>query len=334
MAIADWSQLHGDFFSGCRVLVTGGAGFIGSHLCEALIELGADVVVIDDLSLGKESNLKEIDSGPGQITFVSSSILDRPALIDCVRGSRFVFHQAGLPSVPRSILDPVQFTEVNVTGTVNVLVEAQRAKVQRVIYAASSSAYGDCPTSPKLEKMLPAPKSPYAANKVAGEHLMRAFACCYDMDTVSLRYFNIFGPRQTTGDYSGVIAIFARQLINGQSATLNGEGYSRDFTFVDNVVQANLLSARSDRPLDGEVINVACGSSVTIKQLALKMGELLCRTDLPPRQGPDRPGDVKHSLADVSRARSLIDYEPIVYFSTGLRATVEWYQQARPWITP
>lgn len=332
-AIADWQPLHGDDYKAHRVLVTGAAGFIGSHLCEALVTLGAHVVALDDLSSGARANLEaagRLAQDRGGLEFVEGSILDVSTLARCTEGCFLVFHQAALASVPRSIEQPVPFSQVNVTGTLNVLEAARQAKVKRVIFAASSSAYGDSPVLPKVETMVPRPKSPYAANKLAGEYLMLAYADCYDLDTVSLRYFNIFGPRQTTNEYSGVIAIFARQLMNGQPVTIFGEGCSRDFTYVDNVVHANLLAGRSQRPVGGEVINVACGGRVTIRELALKMAELLGITGLEPIQRPPRPGDVEHSLADVACGRDAIGYQPIVGFEIGLKATVDWYRNARP----
>ena len=325
--MTNWQELHADHFEGVPTLVTGGAGFIGSHLCEGLVKLGARVMALDDLSAGKRENLESLSHiGPGNLEFVEGSILDETALGRAMQGRRFVFHQGALPSVPLSIQAPRRFHEVNVTGTQIVLDTAVKCGVQRVMFAASSSAYGDSKTLPKLETMTPLPKSPYAANKLAGEHLMRAYASCFDLDTAVLRYFNIFGPRQNANsEYSGVIALFAKILINDGRPMIHGDGdQSRDFTFIDNVVHANLLAARCTKPLGGEVVNVACGRAVTINELATKMARALDKRQKV-EHGPPRAGDVKHSLADLTRVRALIDYQPIVDFERGLEQTMDWY---------
>lgn len=327
----DWLGLHGDFFKGVRVLVTGGAGFIGSHLSEVLLGLGASVVVLDDLSGGDRANLEPFRAGVGdRLRFVEGSILDQAALAQCTRGCRYVFHQAALGSVPRSVAEPRLFNDVNITGTLNVLEAARAEKVRRVMFAASSSAYGDSETLPKIEHMPPLPKSPYAATKLACEHYLRAYAHSYGLDTVSLRYFNIFGPRQNANSaYAAVIAAFAKALLAGRPPVIFGDGdQSRDFTFVNNTVHANLLAARCDKPLWGEVVNVACGRRVDVNELARVMAQLLGRPDLAAVHEPERAGDVKHSLADLSRARAVLGYQPIVDFQAGLAATVAWYQSA------
>ncbi len=326
-----WQELYADFFQNQRCLITGGAGFIGSHLAEALLTLGAQVVVLDDLSGGEKGNLQFYfnDPGryPGTLEFVESSILEIPTLEGAVKDCRFVFHQAAIPSVPRSIEHPRLFHDVNVTGTLNVLEAARQNGVQRITFAASSSAYGDSPTLPKVESMPPRCKSPYAANKLAGEQMLRAYADSYDIDAASLRYFNIFGPRQNANSvYSGVIAILCTRLIGGLPVTVHGEEFSRDFTYVANAVHANLLAARNETPLNGEVINVACGIRVTILELAQTIASLLGREDLEPAVGPARAGDVKDSLADLNLAKELLGYEPIVGFEQGLKATLDWYQ--------
>ncbi|MAX26087.1 MAG: LPS biosynthesis protein WbpP [Phycisphaeraceae bacterium] len=329
---ANWQALHGDFFSNQKALITGGTGFIGSHIAEALVTLGADVTILDNLSGSEKGNLNfyfdDPSKYPGKLEFVQGSILDQDTLQKVTNDRAFVFHQAAIPSVPRSIEMPVEFHNNNVTGTLNVLEAARAGGVKRVTFAASSSAYGDSPTMPKIENMPPLPKSPYAANKLAGETMMRAYANCYDLDAASLRYFNIFGPRQNANSvYSGVIAIFCTRLIQGQTVTVNGEDVSRDFTFVANAVHANLLAMRSDKPINGEVINVACGVKITIEQLARTIARMLGREDLEPVFGPPRAGDVKESLAGLERAREVLGYEPIVDFDEGLQVTLDWYKQ-------
>jgi len=336
---ADFSSL-----ADCVVLVTGGAGFIGSHLAIRLHSIGAKVRVLDDLSAGGDPGVL-----PGGIEFIKGSILELPAVEKCMTGCRFVFHQAALGSVPRSVEQPRLFQEVNVTGTLNVLEAARKANVQRVMFAASSSAYGDIEKlrffgritdegrTSKVETMPVNPRSPYAANKVACEALMSAYAASYAIDlgndvhrpfdTVCLRYFNIFGPRQSPDNaYAAVIAAFAKALIRGQRPQIYGNGeQSRDFTYVDNVVLANLLAAREEKPLMGRVFNVACGQRVTVNELAREMAALLGRPELTPEYHPPRAGDVRHSRADLSLIRDRLGYRPIVDFRQGLAETVRWY---------
>ena len=319
----DWRQFHGAAFEGKRVLVTGGAGFIGSHLADALIALGAEVRVLDDLSSGRSENL------PQAATFIRCSITDE-GIADAFEGCDYVFHQAAMASVPLSVERPADFMRVNVTGTMNVLQASAKSKVKRVLFAASSSAYGESEILPKVETMPPQPLSPYAASKVAGEALMGAWANCYGVETASLRYFNIFGPRQTADSaYAAVIAAFAKAMLRGQRPTIFGDGeQSRDFTYVANAVHANLLAARCDKPLRGEIVNVACGQRVTLDDLARVMREAQGRADLSPIHQPPRAGDVRHSLADLTHIRQTLGYEPIVDFATGLRATLDWYKQS------
>ena len=327
----DWKQLHSSAFSQGKALVTGGAGFIGSHLTEALLTLGASVVVVDDLSGSSIDNLTPLLARfPGKLRFEQGSILDPSLLASAATGAQWVFHQAALGSVPRSVEQPELYTRVNVLGTLNVLQAARAAGAKRVMFAASSSAYGESPTLPKIEHMPTLSKSPYAATKVAGEALLSAYAGSYGLDTVSLRYFNIFGPRQNANSaYAAVIASFAKALLAGQRPVIFGDGsQSRDFTFVHNAVHANLLAARSAAPLNGDVINVACGSSVTVSQLAQQMAQLLGKPDLTAEHKPQRAGDVKHSLADLSRAKQRLGYAPIVGFDQGLQATTFWYRDS------
>ncbi|MBL4700751.1 MAG: NAD-dependent epimerase/dehydratase family protein [Phycisphaeraceae bacterium] len=328
----NWQEHYGDFFQNQKALITGGCGFIGSHIAQALVILGAHVTLIDNMSGCEKSNLDfyfdDPAKYPGKLELVEGSILDLDTLGQVTDGRRFVFHQAAIPSVPRSIEEPVTFHENNVNGTLNVLEAARAGGVERLTFAASSSAYGDSPTMPKIETMPPLPKSPYAANKLAGETMMRAYASSYDLDAASLRYFNIFGPRQNANSvYSGVIAVFCTRLIQGQKVTVNGEDFSRDFTFVANAVHANLLAMRSEKPINGEVINVACGVKITIAQLARTIAKLLGRDDLQPIIGPSRAGDVKESLAGLELAKQVLGYEPIVDFDSGLAQTLAWYQQ-------
>ncbi|MAE64809.1 MAG: LPS biosynthesis protein WbpP [Phycisphaeraceae bacterium] len=332
--MTDWKQLYGDELRRCPVLVTGGAGFIGSHLCDALVALGAEVTMLDDLSGGDPDNLAHhTSSGSSGLRFVEGSILDEDVLAASVKGRRFVFHQAALPSVPRSIEHPRLFHDVNVNGTVDVLEAARAAGVERVTFAASSSAYGDSEELPKVETITPTPCSPYAANKVCGEQMMRAWASSYGLDTISLRYFNIFGPRQNANSaYAGVIAAFAKAVLNGVAPVIYGDGLqSRDFTFVENVVHANLLAVRSGDRLGGNVINVGCGDRITVNRLAETMAEVAGGASPPPEHRPVRQGDVLHSLADLGQAEALIGYRPIVGFREGLEATVDWYRAEEPW---
>jgi nucleoside-diphosphate-sugar epimerase len=293
--------------------------------------LGAEVSVIDDLSGGSMANLQPLLDAHGErLTVDTSSILDDGALQRATAGARYVFHEAALGSVPRSLEQPDLYHRVNTGGTLAVLQAARQADVQRVVFAASSSAYGDTPTLPKVETMPPAPRSPYAASKVAGEAYLRAWAHGYGLSTASLRYFNIFGPRQSPDNaYAAVIAAFAKALHAGERPTIFGDGeQSRDFTFVANAVHANLLAARSDQPLAGEVFNVAIGRRLTVNQLAHDMARQMGRPDLHPRHEPERGGDVKHSLADLTAIRDSLGYEPIVDFDAGLEQTVRWYQQS------
>lgn len=318
-----WLNSHAGVFADRKVLITGGAGFIGSHLATALVSLGASVTVLDNLAAGKAENV------PAGARFIFGSLLDAPALAEAVTGAEFVFHQAALGSVPRSVEEPELYFEVNVNGTLALLRAAARAKVRRVMFAASSSAYGDTQELPKHEDMPPRPLSPYAASKVAGEALMRAFSNSYGLDTVSLRYFNIFGPRQSPfSAYAAVIAAFAQALLSGKHPQIYGDGsQSRDFTHVDNAVHANLLAAGYSKLLGGEILNVATGLRISVSQLATTMAALLDRADLTADHHPARVGDVLHSQASLLRIESVLKYTPVTHLDGGLSETLEWYRK-------
>jgi nucleoside-diphosphate-sugar epimerase len=306
-------------------LVTGIAGFIGSSLARALLARGENVRGIDNFATGHRSNLTEIVD---RIDFREADILDLAAMHQACAGVDFVLHQAAIPSVPKSVLDPLASNRANVDGTVNVLVAARDAKVKRVVYAASSSAYGDTPTLPKHEAMKPDPISPYAVAKLASEHYMISFYRCYGLETVCLRYFNIFGPRQDpSSPYSGVLAKFITQMLRGEQPSIFGDGeQSRDFTFIDNAVDANLLACKAAAEhAAGQVFNVATGRRVTLNE-TFKMLQELTPYQGQPKYGPGRSGDVKHSLADISKAASGLGYKPSVNFEEGLRRTVDWYR--------
>lgn len=309
-----------------RVLITGGAGFIGSHLVREALARGYEVRVIDNLSTGRLRNLFEVEQ---DIELVEGDIRDYALLQQLMYGVEVVFHQAALPSVPRSIEDPVTTTAVNVVGTTAVLKAAVDAGVRRVIYSASSSAYGNAPESKKAETLPPRPLSPYAVSKLAGEYMLQAFTNCYGLETVGLRYFNVFGERQDpTSQYSGVIAKFISLMLRGERPTINGDGtISRDFTYVQNVVEANFLAVSAPgENVSGRIINIACGGSITLNQLVAELNGIL-ETNLAPIYGPERPGDIHHSCADICLAQELLGYEPTVSFDEGLRKTVEWYRR-------
>ena len=308
-------------------LVTGGAGFIGSHLAATLLERGARVRVIDNLSTGYRANLEEIG---GDIDFVNASITDARALKRALDNVELVFHEAAIPSVPRSVKSPVETHESSVDGTFSLLLAARDRKVRRVIYAASSSAYGDQPESPKRESMRPDPLSPYAVAKLVGEHYCRVFTRSYGLETVSLRYFNVFGPRQDPGsEYSGVISRFIKALQNGERPTIYGDGeQSRDFTYISNVLDANMRASESTAAV-GKVINIGNGKSVTINELLSTLKELSGQPDVTAEYVPARTGDIRDSLADISEAASLLGYTPKVGLAEGLQLTLEWWEHSR-----
>lgn len=308
---------------GDRVLVTGGAGFIGSHLVDRLLADGHHVVVLDDFSTGLERNLAHVAN---DIEIVVGDIRDAGLCGRVAEGARWVFHQAALGSVPRSIDDPVTTHEVNITGILNMLMAARDGGAERFVFAASSAAYGDTPVLPKVETMPVHPMSPYAASKVAGECYCSVFSAVYGLPTVSLRYFNVFGPRQRPdGPYAAVIPIFIDRTHNGQEVVIFGDGgQTRDFTYVSNAVQANLLAATAPESAWGKVINVATGQRVSVNQLYTEIAKHTGCT-LPAIHTEQRIGDVRDSLADVSRAEDLLGFTPGVLLEDGLRETVEWF---------
>jgi UDP-glucose 4-epimerase len=305
-------------------LVTGGAGFIGSHIVAELVRRGEQVRVFDNFSTGKETNLTAMRQS---INLVRGDLRDMETVRHTVSGVDYVLHQGALSSVARSVDDPLTSDACNVMGTLNLLIAARDAGVRRVVYASSSSVYGDSPTLPKHEDMRLSPKSPYAVSKLAGEHYCQAFTEVYGLETVSLRYFNVFGPRQDpTSQYSAVIPLFITALLRGEPPTVHGDGQqSRDFTYVANNVQANLLAATASG-VAGQVFNVACGKRYTLLELLDILKDIL-GTDITPVHSAPRPGDVRHSLADISRAQRALGYRVGVPFEEGLRHTVVWYRE-------
>ena len=308
-------------------LVTGGAGFIGSNIASALASSGARVRVIDDLSTGYRENLEEIG---GDMDFVNASVADETALRRALEDVELVFHEAAIPSVPRSVENPRQTHIASVDSTFSLLLASKERKVRRVVYAASSSAYGDQPTLPKREDMLPDPLSPYAVAKLVGEYYCQVFTRVYNLETLSLRYFNVFGPRQDpSSQYSGVISRFISALLKGERPVIYGDGeHSRDFTYIDNVVEANLKAAETSKGL-GSVINVATGQRISLNQLLEELKKLTGKKDVNADYQKPRAGDVVHSLADITRARELLDFEPRVALREGLQLTIDWWKQSR-----
>ncbi len=306
-----------------KFLVTGGAGFIGSHIATALVERGDDVVVLDNLSTGRKENLEHLGD---RVTLIEGSLLDRAAVEQAVEGADVVYHQAALASVPRSVKKPLDTNAACVTGTLHILDAARVAGVKRVVYAGSSSAYGDQPNMSKRESDLPSPLSPYAAAKLAGELYCKAFTATYGLETVVIRYFNVFGPRQDpNSEYSAVIPIFVTKMVRGERPTIYGDGnQSRDFTYIDNVVRGNLAAADAAEAV-GHSINVACGTQFTLLHLVEAINRVL-GTDIEPIFDAARAGDVRESLADITSARALLDYEPQVTFDEGLQRSIDYYR--------
>ena len=306
-----------------RFLVTGGAGFIGSNICKKLISQGCFVRVVDNFLTGKKSNLADIIN---KIEFIQADMGDVKVAQSTMKDIDFVLHHGALPSVPRSVDDPAATHKHCVDATFTLLLAARDAGVKRFVYAASSSAYGDTPTLPKVESMPANPLSPYAAAKLAGEYYCSVFYEVFGLETISLRYFNVFGPHQDpTSQYAAAIPAFVTAILKDEPPTIYGDGQqSRDFTYIDNVVEANLLAARAEQT-KGEVINVACGKAVTVNAIIDMINELLEKNIKPIYTAP-RPGDVKHSLADITAAEKLISYKPTVLFKQGLEKSIDWYR--------
>ena len=306
-----------------QYLVTGGAGFIGSNLVERLVEKGQKVRVIDNLSTGKIQNIYAFLD---QIEFINGDIRYLNTVLEATKGVDYILHQAALPSVPRSIETPLESNDVNTNGTLNVLYAAKESGVKRVVYAASSSAYGESPSLPKIETMPTSPLSPYAVNKLAGENYCRAFYNVYGLETVAIRYFNIFGPKQDPNSYySAVIPKFIKALLLDQKPVIFGDGeQSRDFTYIENVIEANLLACKAPKIACGKVMNIACGERITLNELVNELKTILNK-NIDTIHGNPRPGDIKHSLADINLAKDLIGYEPVVTVREGIKKTVSWF---------
>jgi nucleoside-diphosphate-sugar epimerase len=316
-----------------RYVVTGGAGFIGSNTVEELVRRGHSVVVLDDLSSGKEDNLAELRT---KITFIKGSIGDIEVVRKAMHEAEFVLHLAARTSVPRSVKDPIETNRINIDGALNVLVAARDAKVKRVVFAASSSAYGETPTLPKVETMQPEPISPYGVTKFVGELYAQTFGRCYGMENVSLRYFNIFGPRQDpSSPYSGVLAKFCTAYLEESQPVIFGDGeQTRDFTYVENAVQANLLACEAPN-VSGKVFNIGTGARFSLNQTVELLSKISGK-QLQVKYDPPRDGDIRDSLADITLARQFLGYHPQVGFEEGLGRTFEWYRsvQAKAAATP
>jgi UDP-glucose 4-epimerase len=305
-------------------LVTGGAGFIGSSLARALLARGDKVRIIDNFSSGKPENIADF---AGEIDLIEGDILDDKALARAVDGAELIFHEAAIPSVPKSMAEPVENHAANATGTIRVLEQARRARVRRVVYAASSAAYGEDPVLPKVETMAPAPISPYGGSKLAGEQYMQIYARAYGLETVCLRYFNVFGPRQDPqSEYAAVIPKFITVALAGKQPRIFGDGsQSRDFCYIDNVIEANFKAASADaRQVSGGVFNVACGQATDLNRVVALIGDFLGKK-IEPIYEHERAGDIKHSWADISAARSRLGYTAGVSFAEGLGRTIDWY---------
>lgn len=306
-----------------KYLVTGGAGFIGSNIVEKLIHRGHQVRILDNFSTG---SLKNIEGFQDKIEVIEGDLRSYHLVMEAVDGIDFVIHQAALPSVPRSIVDPLTTNEVNVAGTLNLLHLCATAKVKRVVFASSSSIYGDSPTLPKSEDMIPNPLSPYAVSKLAGEMYLQIFAKLYGVHTISLRYFNVFGPRQNPdSQYAAVIPKFIKAIMHNESPVIYGDGeQSRDFTFIQNVIEANIMATEVDCP-PGIAMNCAVHQRIDLNQLVVEINKILGK-DIKPKYTKPRPGDVKHSFAEISLIKKTLGFEPKIYFEEGLKKTINWYK--------
>src|SRR5262245_51020294 len=304
-------------------VVTGGGGFIGSHIVENLVRQRNTVKVIDNFSTGKHQNVAAFRN---DVEMIEADLAETKNLAEIVRGADYVIHQAAIPSVPKSIIDPVKSHHANVNGTLNLLVACRDERVKRLVFASSSSLYGDSPTLPKHEGMMPNPLSPYGAQKLFAETYCQVFTKAYGLETVSLRYFNVFGPRQdATSQYSGVLALFIPAVLQNRRPTIYGDGLqSRDFTYVQNVVEANLLACTVPG-VGGRVFNIACGDRITLNSMLQQINKITGK-DIAPIYTDPRPGDIKHSQADITRAKEHLGYQPKISFEEGLRNTIEWYR--------
>jgi len=306
-------------------LVTGGAGFIGSNIAEYLVGQGNSVRVFDNFSSGKRENVRSLD---GKAEIVEGDLRDAKSIQRAAGGVRFVLHLGAMPSVIRSVEDPWTTNEANITGTLNLLVAARDARVQRVVFTSSSSVYGDTPTLPKCEEMTPSPLSPYAVQKITGEYYCRIFWQLYGLEAISLRYFNVFGPRQDPqSQYSAVIPRFITAILKGESPTIFGDGtQTRDFSHIENIIDANLRACQAPKEAVGESFNIACGGRISLLDLVDTVNKILGK-DITPKFNPARPGDILHSQADISKAAKLLGWKPRVSFPDGIAKTVAWYQR-------
>ena len=306
-------------------LITGGAGFIGSNIAEHLVGQGCSVRVFDNFSTGKRAN---VESFAAKAEILEGDLCDAKSVQQAVRGVRYVLHLGAIPSVPRSVEDPLATNEANITGTVNLLVAARDAGVKRVVFTSSSSVYGDTPTLPKREDMPPSPLSPYAVHKITGEYYAAVFWRLYGLETVSLRYFNVFGPRQNPqSQYAAVIPRFITAILHDQSPVIFGDGkQTRDFSHVENVIYANVLACEAPKEALGQSFNIACGGRITLSDLVETVNKILGK-NVRPKFDPPRPGDILHSQADISKAEKLLGWKPVINFAEGIAKTVAWYQR-------
>ncbi len=311
-----------------RILVTGGAGFIGSHIVDRLLKKGFEVTVVDNLSTGQRENITQ-HKDKKDFHFIKGDIQDKALVKKVVENVDAVFHEAARVSVPKSVENPLLTNEVNVSGTMNLLEACRNSDLKRFIHASSSSIYGETETLPKHERQMPQPISPYAVSKLAAENYVKIYHRVYGLNTVCLRYFNVYGPRQIYSAYSGVIPIFINRLLNNEPPIIYGDGkQTRDFTFVQDIVEANMLALTKETAV-GEIFNIATGTRTTINQLATMLQQIMNKTNLKPEYTDPRPGDIKHSYADITKAKKLLQYEPRIFIKDGLTRLVEWYADSQ-----